>query len=162
MPCVLQSARASKLKIHTSAEDPAPLMLHYQCGYVPVGVFPSMITNLVSQQLEGWKLIQKGLYKNRVRFYVGDDYDAITLISHPHFFEINISRTKGFVTPTASLCAHVCGVIQSTLDTVTSRMNYRFSMGYKFGFECPHPPREGAPLHTSQGECQAHGVSSKP
>ncbi len=143
MPCVLRSARASELKIDTSSEDPAPLMLRYECGYVPVGVFPSTITNLVSQQVEGWKLIQRGLYKNRVRFYVGDDYDVVTLISHPRFFEIIISRPKDYVTPTVSLCAHVRGVIQSTLGTVTSRMNYRFRMGYKFGFECPtHPGRE--------------------
>ncbi len=141
MPCVLQSARASELKIDTSSEDPAPLMLRYECGYVPVGVFPSMITNLVSQQLEGWKLIQKGLYKNRVQFRVGENYDTITLISRPRYFEIAIIRTEMPIA--ASLCTHVRGVIQSTLDTITSRMNYHFSMGYKFGFECPtHPGKE--------------------
>ena len=143
MPCVLQSARASELKIHTSSNDPAPLMLRYECGYVPVGVFPSMITNLVSQQLQGWKLVEKGLRKNRVQFYVGDDYDTVILISHPRFFEIIVTRRRGFEAPTALACAHVRGVIQSTLDTVTSRMNYHFNMGYNFGFECPaHPGRE--------------------
>ncbi len=49
MPCVLKSARASLLSVHRSSTDPAPLMLHYDCGYVPVGVFPAMVTNLVSQ-----------------------------------------------------------------------------------------------------------------
>ncbi len=144
MPCVLQSARASELHTPSSSDrDPAPLLLRYDCGYVPVGVFPCLITNLVSQQLPDWRIIEEGLRKNRVQFHVGDDYDTVTLISHPRYFEIAISRNEDFETPTAALCDRVRSVFQSTLDVVTSRMNYHFSMGYKFGFECPtHPGRE--------------------
>ena len=144
MPCVLKSARASELSVPScSNSDPAPLILCYDCGYVPVGVFPSMITNLVSQQQEGWEMIERGLYKNRVQFRVGEDFDTVTLISHPRYFEIAVSRNESFCTPTESLCAHVRSTIESTLNTVTSHMNYFFSMGYKFGFECPtHPGRE--------------------
>ena len=144
MPCVLKSARASELNVPSCSDsDPAPLILRYDCGYVPVGVFPSMITNLVSQQQKGWIMIEEGLYKNKVQFQVGGDYDTVTLISHPRYFEIIISRNASFRTPTESLCAHVRSTIESTLNTVTSHMNYYFSMGYKFAFECPtHPGRE--------------------
>ena len=79
MPCVLKSARASELTVARSNSDPAPLMLRYQCGYVPVGVFPAMITNLVSHQRElGWEMVDKGLRKNRVQFQVGRDFDTLT------------------------------------------------------------------------------------
>ena len=144
MPCVLKSARASELSVSSSSDsDPAPLILHYDCGYVPVGVFPSMITNLVSQQQGVWEMIEEGLYKNRVQFQVGGDCDTVTLISHPQYFEVAVSRNASYRTPTELLCAHIRSVIQSTLNTVTSRMNYHFRMGYKFGFECPtHPGRE--------------------
>ena len=144
MPCVLKSARASELRVHScSVSDPAPLMLRYDCGYVPVGIFPSLITNLVSQQREDWDMIEEGLCKNRVQFLVGEDHDTVTLISHPRYSEIVISRSEEFHTQTESLCLHVREVIQSTLSTVTACMNYHFSMGYKFGFECPtHPGRE--------------------
>ena len=144
MPCVLKSARARELSVlNSSNSDPAPLILRYDCGYVPLGVFPSMITNLVSQQRDGWKIIEAGLYKNMVQFHVGEDYDTVTLISYPRYFEIRVSRNANFHTPTESLCAHVRSIIKSTLNTVTSHMNYGFSMGYKFGFECPnHPGRE--------------------
>ena len=136
MPCVLKSARASELKVPSSG--PAPLLLRYSCGYVPVGLFPSLITNLVSQQQElGWEMVEEGLRKNRVQFLVGDDHDAVTLISHPRYFEIVISQHEG------SLCIRVREVIESTLDIATSRTNYRFSMVYNFAFECPvHPGRE--------------------
>ena len=144
MPCVLRNARASELQVQNiTASDPAPLLLRYDCGYVPMGIFPALITNLVSQQLEDWEMIEEPLYKNRVQFYVGDDYDIITLIARPHYVEIAVTRGEDCALPLATLCARVRSVIQSTLSTVTSRMNYHFSMGYKFGFECPrHPGRE--------------------
>ena len=144
MPCVLRSATASELSVHSHREsDPAPLILCYDCGYVPIGIFPSLITNLVSQKLSLWEMIGDGLRKNRVQFHVGKDYDTVTLISRPRYLQISLSRSESFKSPTESVCSHVRQVIQSTLATVTSRTNYRFSMGYKFGFECPaHPGRE--------------------
>ena len=144
MPCVLKTARANELRVHSCGDlDPAPLMIRYDCGFVPVGMFPSMITNLVSQKLKGWKMLEECLRKNRVQFLVGEDYDTVTLISRPRYLEIVISRTETFQGSTESLCSHVRSVIQSTLSIATSRMNYHFSMGYKFGFEClTHPGRE--------------------
>ena len=145
MPCVLRSARASDLSVPLKPSDPAPLMLRYECGYVPMGVFPAMITNLASQRLEDWHMIVEDLRKNRVKFYVGDDCDTVTLLSHPWFLEIVISRNASSDAPVAveSVCASVRRVIQSTLRTVTSSMNSPFSMQYQFGFECPtHPGRQ--------------------
>ena len=144
MPSVLQSAQASDLSVltTTSTSDPAPLMLRYECGYTPVGVFPAMITNLVSQHLDDWQMIEEGLRKNKVQFHVGKDCDLVTLISHPRYFEIVISRSEEFLVPTRSLCAYVRHIVMSTLDTVTQHLNYHFKMAYRFGFECPsHPGR---------------------
>ena len=90
-------------------------------------------------------MITDGLRKNRVQFFVGDDYDTVTLMSHVRFLEIAISRRQNFKVPTESVCTHVRTIIRSTLETVTSHLNYRFRMQYKLGFECPtHPghPRE--------------------
>ena len=138
MPCVLKTARTEDLSVIRSDSDPAPLMLRYQCGYVPVGVFPAIITNLVSKQGDiSWEMVEEGLRKNRVQFTVGKDYDTVTLISHPRFFKIVVTRNEVFEMSTESLCCEVLNMIESTLNSVTSRMNYNFSIGYKFGFECP-------------------------
>ena len=160
MPCVLKCAQASELTLLSSSDrDPAPLLLCYKCGYVPVGVFPSMITNLVSsQQVNGWQMIEEGLRKNKVQFYVGEHYDIVTLISHSRYFEFSITQNVDFLPSTENsyharlfipepsteyLCEHVRRVIQSTLRRVTSHMNYYFNMEYDLGFECPiHPGRE--------------------
>ena len=154
MPCVLRSAGASELSVSLKESDPAPLLLRYNCGYVPLGIFPSMITNLVSQTLARWKMLEKDLRKNRVQFQVGKYFDTVTLISRPRYLEIAISRRESSQTPTESLCSHVRDVIQSTLSIVTSRMNDHFSMGYKFGFECPaHPGREHLCVLAEETSC---------
>lgn len=62
-------------------------MIRYNCGYVPVGMFPTMITNLIFQGLEGWKMLEKDIRKNRVQFLV-EDYDTVTLISRPRYFNL--------------------------------------------------------------------------
>lgn len=137
MPCVLKSLGKKELKIPHCESDPPHLMLQYECGYTPVGVFPAMITNLVSQRK--WRVIEKyvnnkvHVYKNKVHFRIGDHVDDIILISHPRYFEIAIS-SKG---SDPTICNKVCSIITATLEEVILKMNYKFDMKYRFGFECP-------------------------
>ena len=162
MPCILNSARSTALSVPVAIDGkPPPLMLRYKCGYTPVGVFPAMITNLVSRHLElGWNMIKPstGLLKNKVEFRVGHDRSKVFLISHFHCFEIAISRSSSVEShsqTTESLCSCVRKVITDTLEVVTSRMNYNFSMEYQYGFECPtHPGKKHlCVLHTNASTC---------
>ena len=162
MPCILNSARSTALSVPVAIDGkPPPLMLRYKCGYTPVGVFPAMITNLVSRHLElGWNMIKPstGLLKNKVEFRVGHDRSKVFLISHFHCFEIAISRSsseESHSQTTESLCSCVRKVITDTLEVVTSRMNYNFSMEYQYGFECPtHPGKKHlCVLHTNASTC---------
>ena len=139
MPSILKSARASELTVETSDEDPAPLLLRYDCGYVPLGTFSYMIANIVSQHSKDWRLVEGAIRKNKVEFHVGEDYDKITLISRPLYLEVAIAlrQCRKRVTRIKMLCSRVRGVVQSTLKTVTSRLNYKFMMDYKLAFKCP-------------------------
>ena len=122
---------------------PAPLFITYLCGFVPTGVFPAMIASLTAER--SLKLRVKGIRKNRVEFQFGRDFDTITLISQPTYYAVHISRRKHTKTPTHEVCAAVRGLVESTLKTVASRMNYSdtFTVEYQLGFECPsHPGRE--------------------
>ena len=141
MPCVLKSARVNELQVSHGGSDPPSLVMRFDCGYVPMGLFPAMITNLVSQQWEDWRLIQEGLRKNKIQFYVGEDFDTVSLLSHPCFFEISVSPREPSKS-IESLCGHVRGVVKYILDNVTKRIHQNFSMGYKFGFKCPNHPGE--------------------
>ena len=121
--------------------SPAPLFIRYQCGFVPIGVFPAMIANLTANA--ALQLRVEGIRKNRVQFLIGSDFDTITLVSQPTYYAVHISRRKSTKTPTHEVCATVRGLVESTLKTVTSRMNYTFTAENQLGFECPsHPGRE--------------------
>lgn len=141
MPCVLQNAADHELKLlreSASSEPVLPLMIRYVCGFVPIGVFPAMIANLVGQS--PLKLIVEGIKKNHVQFRFGANRDIITFISRPKHYEIRVSRLSIAKVPIHKVCEAVRDIIQSTLRVVTSRLNYPFSLSYQLSFECPlHP-----------------------
>ena len=142
MPCVLQNASCEELDIYSSRNPylPASLMIHYKYGFVPLGIFPAIIANLVSHN--PLKLIEHDIKKNRVQFRYGRDRDTVTLIYRTKYFEIHIKREHTIVTPTHEVCCAVREIIESTLKAVSSRMNYAFSLHYQLSFECPNHPGE--------------------
>ena len=137
MACLLKSAKEDELEITTDVHDPDPLIIHFDCGYVPVGIFPAMITSLVSQQPEGWQ-ISDDLHKNKIPFLVGNDRDEVTLISHPRYFKIAVRRKKQVRVSTGSLCADVRSIVESRLGAfIANKRGHQLEVKYKFGFECP-------------------------
>ena len=146
MPCVLQNATREELNQwwdgNSSPLSPAPLFICYKCGFVPIGVFPAMIAQLVG--IDSLELIIKDIKKNRVQFQmVGGDYDTVTLISQPKYYAVHITRESLAESPAHEVCSKVRAVVESTLKTVTSRMNYSFTAEHQLAFECPsHPGRD--------------------
>ena len=162
MPCVLQNAvreeqdkwwKSSSKRLSLTS-SPAPLFIRYTCGFSPIGVFPAMIANLASKQ-KSVELVVKGIKKNRVQFRMLDiDCDRITLISQPKYYAVHITPLSCAKTPTHQVCSAVRGMVESTLKTVMSKMNYSFCAEYQLSFECPsHPGRDH--LCTVLRECQS-------
>ena len=145
MPCVLQNATREELdkwwKGNSSPLSPAPLFIRYDCGFSLIGVFPAMIANLAGSK--SLQLIVNDIKKNRVQFQMlGGDYDTVTLIYQPKYYAVHITR-EFTETPTHEVCSTVRGLVESTLKTVTSHMNYSFCAEYRLSFECPfHPGRD--------------------
>ena len=139
MPCVLQNAVREELdkwwETTSSQLSPAPLFIRYECGFSLIGIFPAMIANLVGNK--ALQLIVRGIKKNQVQFtMLSGDHDTFTLISHPKYYAVHITRIH-------EVCSAVRGIVESTLKTVTSRMNYSFCAEYQLSFECPsHPGRD--------------------
>ena len=146
MPCVLQNAVREEQdkwwETTSSPLSPAPLFIRYECGFSLIGIFPAMIANLVGNK--ALQLIVDGIKKNRVQFQMsGGDYDRITLISHPKYYAVHITRKPGAEIPTHEVCSAVRGIVESSLRTVTSHMNYSFCAEYQLSFECPSHPGRG-------------------
>ena len=157
MPAILKSAPKSELIMPKKASSkhllPSSLMIYYECGYVPIGMFCALIANLVGRGQKfnpKWVLLETAVFKNKVSFRVGVEYDEVTLIVHPRYYEIVVFRPILTIdppvtpkTPTQSLCTQVLSTVKATLELVCSKMNYPFQIGYNLAFECPdHPGRE--------------------
>ena len=143
MPCILKSATCAELQGVRSSPDIAPLMIRYECGYMPLGIFSSLIIGLVSQDENGWELVEKGLCRNKIEFQVGDDVDSVTLISRPTFMEVVVLRESDPMKPTKSVCSDIRSTLESTLKDIHSYMKYSSSARFQYGFECPtHPGKE--------------------
>ena len=143
MPSALKSATCAELLEVRSSPDIAPLMIRYECGYMPLGIFSSLIIGLVSQYENDWELVEEGLCRNKIEFLVGDDVDSVTLISRPTFMEVVVFRESDPMKPTSSVCSDIRGTLESTLKDVHSSMKYNSSARFQYGFECPsHPGKD--------------------
>ena len=90
-PSVLPAHSSSRVQ---SCANTLHISLGHDCGYVPVGMFPSMIRNLVSQKPEGWKMIEKDIRKNRVQFRVGEDCDSHSYLATSIFRNCDLTKRR--------------------------------------------------------------------
>ena len=153
MPAVLRHAE-EELHIEPSSTDPIPLIIHFKCGFVPIGVFCAMIASLVSQlDTLRWTLLDPSyghiLCKNKIIFRINGAYD-LTLISKAKWYEIYIARISTKGQALEKMCRHVLETVCDTLDLVISKMRYKqFTTSslsdptlYELGFKCPEHPND--------------------
>ena len=149
MPAVLKHATEEELHMKQNPTDPVPLMVHFKCGYVPVGMFCAMIASLVAEEsTRGWILLEPKdghtLCKNKATFHVNGAYN-ITLISKPKRYEIHIARISTTDRAMEEICQHVMETICKTIDQIILKMNYKHNLIYfssdqslyELGFKCP-------------------------
>ena len=128
MPTVLKYASEEELKIPTSKQEAPPLMIHFESGFVPFGVFCASVANLIAIQdslSPRWQLCDDQVMKNKVKFCIDKSFDA-TLISRPQYLEIRVERRSQAVSEyyLSDICLAVRQTVVQTLRTVISRMKY--------------------------------------
>ena len=143
MPCALKPADVEREERDGSV-SPAPLLICFECGYTPVGVFCCLVVYLLDQktdQVLEWKLTGNDQYRNRITFQVGQYHDTVTLISRATYLEVWVQQIKGSKLSTSDLLSS----LHKGLDTVTQSLHYTYKSRYMFGVPCtactavPHP-----------------------
>ena len=142
MPCALKPADVEREEKDGSV-SPAPLLICFECGYTPVGVFCCLVVYLLDQktdQVLEWKLTGNDQYRNRITFQVGQYYDTVTLISHATYLEVWVQQIKGSELSTSDLLSS----LHKGLDIVTQSLHYTYKSKHMFGVPCtctavPHP-----------------------
>ena len=125
MPAVLKFATEKELAVHTSLEV-SPLVIHFEGGFVPFGVFCASIAHLITHQNSTWELCDDQMKRNKVTFIIDGAYEA-TLISHPQRFEVVVSQQQGtrIKRSLEDVCSTVCRTIVETLENVISKMKHQ-------------------------------------
>ena len=148
MPCALKPAAVNDLVRDESSIGPVPLLIYFECGYTPVGVFCCLVIYLLSQTSDQWILINKPQNRNKITFKIHKTHDKVTLISRATYLEVWVDRIPGLISPVSddSLCGQVLSTIQSGILTVVQSLNYTYKSKHNFGFHCsccssssPHP-----------------------
>ena len=134
IPAVLKNASEDELSPDSSHKHSYSIMVHFDCGFVPYGVFCFVIARLISSQdtlALSWKLRKDlPIRKNRVVFLVDGRFD-IVLVSQPQYLEIQLgqhddSHKKAMTI--ADVCPIVRAQIVQTLNNIIMEMKYKLSI----------------------------------
>ena len=128
MPAVLKEASKEELKLENAKQEAAPLMIHFEGGFVPFGVFCAGVANLIAHQdalSPSWQLCDDQVMKNKVKFSIDKSFYA-TLISRPQYLEIRVgqhprARAKRSL---PNICSTVRQTVVQTFETVITKMRY--------------------------------------
>ena len=142
VPCVLRTG--SKQQLHAMFNNlgrplhVAPLMIQYKCGFVPLGIFPALVANLIPNK--GFRLVQRGMMKNKVQFRHQPLKILVSFLCYPRFYAIVISKFFVSECDVRKECAAIRQQFVAALEQVGSHMNYGNFVDYQFAFECPSHP----------------------
>ena len=128
MFAVLQTASTDELQSQRKGQSElksGPLLIHFECGYVPYGVFCAEVTHLIAHQ-DGWLLCQGNIRKNMVTFCV-DRAFHVTLMSHTQYLEVQVSQEQSARTRRSldELCVSVQETVTHILNRVITQMKYK-------------------------------------
>ncbi len=141
MPSILRCATKDELEKVPISSDVAALMYRYKCGYLPLGVFSSLIIGLVSNTKQNWTFKEDSPCRNKIEFLVGKDLDTVTIISYATYIKVVLYRESHPTTPTSVVCAHIRNTITSMLMEVNHNLKY-LNGRLQCGFECTDHPSE--------------------
>ena len=127
MPAVLDSATQTELATPPTPDEdnPEPILITFECGYVPTGTFCGLITQLVSNGPDGllqfvWTLVEDGVKRNYISFYV-EYVNKVTLICHDRCYEVRVTRDDPDIS-LHELCTHVLLVILHILRELYEKL----------------------------------------
>ncbi len=141
MPSILRSAAKDELQKVPISIDVAPLVYRYKCGYLPLGVFSSLIIGLVSNTELNWTFKEDSPCRNKIEFLVGKDLDTVTIISYATYIKVVLYRESHPTKPTSAVCADIRNTITSMLTQVNHNLKY-LNARLQYGFECTDHPSE--------------------
>ena len=150
MPCALKPAKIES-EHRNETSTPAPLLIWFECGYCPVGVYCCLVVYLLSlsQQTQlKWELDNPPHCRNKISFIVGKQCDRVTILSRATYIEVWVDQTPGVkAVPLKTLCQHIRSVLNQGINAVTKTLHYSYNSQHYFGFPCCSSSSSCLPPH---------------
>ena len=135
MPCLLMpdpTVAPSLISMEVLGISPPPLLILFEDGFVPVGLFSGVVNELSTK----WKLDKENRFRNRVNFIVP-----------PGHFELR--QCLKYIEVRAYEISCICPEIRKTvcisLNEVINVQPHLNNTKFKFGFYCPDSHMSGYP-----------------
>ena len=128
MPAVMKYASENEL-VPPSNSQASPLVIHFESGFVPFGVFCAGMALLIARQDSmslKWELCDDQVRKNKVKFVIDEAFFA-TVISRPQYIMVYVEQCPNTLCESKleEICTTVRQTIVETLETVISKMKYK-------------------------------------
>ena len=135
MPSLLPALEEGNI-IRPKITSASPLLISFQKGWAPTGLFCALVVSLLSRKSElPWKITDcvsdsiTRKYKNYLDFSIGYITGSITLVNSMKQFELY---------PSSRLPTDLLPVIWQTIDRCLKEacLKYSYKVSHQFGFEC--------------------------
>ena len=151
LPCALTHAQVKQNVYNSTIPQ---LIVTFQCGYCPKGLFGTLITYLINDEMQSdfeWELNTENIYRDEVCFQVGP-YDTVTIRFMPTHLQISCAESNPDLPrincAQEDVCQEVRESVEKGIKTVTSAINY-INAQHSFTFYCtsdvcsedPHPSK---------------------
>uniref|UniRef100_A0A1X7V7H4 Uncharacterized protein n=1 Tax=Amphimedon queenslandica TaxID=400682 RepID=A0A1X7V7H4_AMPQE len=145
MPCALKPVDIRSAIDNQNYDKISSLLITFECGYVPVGVFCCLIVYLLSSSV--WTLAKKGAhYRNKMTFIIGEYHDIVILLCHPTYLEVQVQpqyKLRDECNDT-DIVGDIFETVNTGLQKIIESLRYAYEI--KFGILCdscsfsaPHP-----------------------
>ena len=121
-----------------------PLLVVFECGFCPKGMFGSLVVNLLKKEKGSqfeWNLKEDRIYRDQICLAVGP-YDSFQFsLSSTHVkIALNTTTEKCRKIPLGQVCCDIRHQIEQSILTVTEVLHYTQRAAHSFAFACPEPP----------------------
>ena len=146
LPCALTHADLPPVTEEDSVVP--PLLVTFDSGYCPRGVFGSLVVDLMKKKKEPskftWEFEQDKIYRNQVQMSVGP-YDSFRFRLHSRYIRIDLvfSSPKRRGLPLGCVCCDVRHCLHESIRKVTEALNYSVKASHMFKFPSPVQTAEG-------------------
>ena len=142
MPCVLSHATPGPTDAPVDKTIP-PLLVTFQCGYCPKGIFSALVAYLLSKGTvsgTAWRLKKDGMARDQVTFHAGVDRNIVAVRTHITHLNVTV-EPKCIHEPrnVQNVCSNIRESIQHAIQTVSRTLHYSCDSSFSFAFNCYHP-----------------------